>query len=1763
MVSPVAQPPEGLDTLLPRPPTPPRERQTDLDPKLNPNRHPLASRLTLQTPPGHSPDSALSTNASSRRSRKRVEFTVHTEYCDPPSGTGKENEHKQYTPISASSSMRISRPLKSILKPTSSPNPPNPLDPSARYGEAGSTVTLAAMLESSIKHLAGSDRDSKVDAYTMLVRALKASTNLPDRIALQSKMSLFVQFIQRDITTKGGNGAIDSSLINHALTLLSTFLHFPALASAIPSDFGVFIIDHCIRSFEDPTVPKDVVRHLMQVVVCQDFPPKVMTADRVGRLVNALHNIENHIKGKSIIMSRILIYRRLIKQSTIHMVSHPEWLLDLFTDMLSSLKEIRSAAIALGLEASFTAAKEKQLSKRVMEYFQITVDETRYIEYYIQRLAAMSKEKSDMAAVPQIWSVVILLLRCPLDRWEFFDKWLQIIQRCFNSSDSQTRLEAHFAWNRLVYVMHLHEPSFSKLINTLCQPFTQLRRGKQSDEFRKVVIGGLCNLYYYAFKPNSSSTHVDRYWDACVQPLIRTLAFPEIDGRIAEKQLAFSSYNLSQAANILAGLFDSSSVRIWKEDRIAENPLAKAAELPPLDPKWIRRNTARVFTIVEPLLSKSFLDLADPESSSSKLWKSLVGAIAVAASKEVKVSVDTASFLGNSLSLLMRIWTTGLGQAMASTDIQRSFLKATGFYITTLVLSLGHLPFTEKLLSMNEQQVLIPIATPSHRSRKGHGPTRSPLHHLFSILSLLPPGIPDGEDISNVFKTIFEPFMLTRSLRGRLDLARELMQTPPLTGPANYGPWVFIAEILSMPRDNSQSSNSSTDSDQPPIGNDFRDIVKHLEKGAINMPNLPWTHWQALFHFAVGQATELSGESGCSMVVIEPLAKAILQTLPAETNLLAANVYRCGTQLISNARQPRDRQALDAARRRLWGTTVAGVRSASFDPFDSLYRLISRLLEVAYTTVDDIEGEDLAALIVETSHYLSRANRALVFKSLVQLQHGLGLWIQDVDERYGSKQRPVVAESVKSLWERICSLFSDSTLEDFQLDAIEPLLCWAFRSKHRHIVNNAVLLWNRSFDSTSEVEYPATLKNILLSLRPFVEITLPGLDDSTCGTDDYAPMFLESQDDFDVMTLSKVEKVNPALNGSVSPGSMETPKAKQISQFISNKSEILLNRSGSRSARSTRSTRSTRSSTRNRTPKPRHEDSQIEFAAIESSPSNQAAESQVLTKRQKEVRERQLENVALFPAFQPSAENSEKMPADVSHQASPQRPNLVNSPTVDRSATPKATRSYEYLSSTPTPRRGQQIMIEEDHEMTDDIPSSPPEPRRNLLPEMKSHSRDTRFLDDIPISSSPISGSPVSRKAPPFQNDPAEPQGYINRVTAISSQHTAPGMQHHPMNMSHDLPTDYDERPSEDEFVEQTEIQKLEVSTDPTATNIQHTPSSDTEMFVDASTSPIATKLTEGGNAADTVNLTGDDEYIDKDRSFAMSDEAERSMARLVIELDSRKCEPLPVYDAASPEKVCVAEKTVECITVQTERDQTGPDQLAMTHLILLNPPRRRSENGKGLLNESNTAAAKKRKSSQPEDDDTHMIMDSQTSLTGYQEPTEAAEHIEEGLGPFTYAQDSPDLSYNPRNDESMESLDLDGDGTDSDTAAVNLQLITEASQQSEADGHVEGDSDDAPKPSDSCDIEAVRQHDEEIENSILESTSREKEIETNAQVELSDVQKIVASLRHGLEGLRSANLSRRDVYKIEDIFMDIKKELYESEKRLYEAEKRSRDNAD
>jgi hypothetical protein len=847
------------------------------------------------------------------------------------------------------------------------------------------------MLDSTIQQLAGADRESKLDAYMMLVRALKASNNLPDRVALQEKMSIFMQFMQRDITAKSESGSLDSSLANHALTLLITFLHFPAIASTLSNDFGIFIIDHCIRSFGDLSVAKDGVRHLMQVVASQNFSPKVMTSDRVGRLISALHKIDEHIKGKSIVMSRVLIYRKLVKQSKQLMLIHSEWLFDLLTDMLSGLKEIRSAAIALGLEAAYSIGRDKALSRKVMEMLNLTVEEKTYVEYYEEKLRAFAKDKNDCVYVPQIWSVVMLLLRLPFDKWDLFGRWLHIIQVCFNCSDFATKIEANLAWGRFVYLAHLDERAFSKKIATLSQPLaSQLKRkgtGKSVEDLRKAVIGGICNLFYYAFKPTNNVTTLDTHWDNSVKPLIKQLLDPKVGG---------THDDFVQASIILNGLFDSTTPRLWKEDRIADNTTVKPEELPAIDSKWIRRNGAKVFSLVEPILARDVSALADSSSAAYKLWKALVGTVASAASKEIKVSMDTSSFVAHALNVLQNLWKAG-PKDISDADSKNRFLEGVLSFVGIMVDSLGVLPFTEKLLAMDKRNHLVPTATPTNRPGKAAGTSRTPLHHLFSILSALPPLISDDEDFADFFKSAMAPFFTAKTEKGRMDLAQDLMSTLPMDASTPYGPWLFTSEKIStwlLSGHNSAQSNAS--GSEAPVGHDYRDVVRLLERGLKSTPNLPWNHWQSLFGELHQRCRDETGDAGVAIVVIEPLAKTLVDMSTAEHPTDSSVLIRVAIELLSGATHPRDRHAVDGARRRLWGTVVSGPRSASFDTFDSLYRLVNLALDQAYREANPTtSGEGVSMLLKDVGDFFDRSNQQLLFKSLAAFQDGLVAWIRD------------------------------------------------------------------------------------------------------------------------------------------------------------------------------------------------------------------------------------------------------------------------------------------------------------------------------------------------------------------------------------------------------------------------------------------------------------------------------------------------------------------------------------------------------------------------------------------------------------------------------------------------------------------------------------------------------------------------------------------------------------------------------------------------
>lgn len=856
------------------------------------------------------------------------------------------------------------------------------------------------MLDSTIKQLAGSDRDLKRDAYMALSRALKASNNLPDRVALQDKMSLFMQFIQRDIVAKDENGALDASLVNHALTLLATFLQFQAIATTITSDFAVFIIDYCIRSFDDPSLSKDVIRHMMQVVAFQRFSPKAMTLDRVGRLISSLHKIENHHAGKSIVMKRIHIYKSLISQSSrSHMAVHGEWLKDVFTDMLSNIKDIQSQAISLGMDAGYSLRSGTQMLRKTMDILQTVNNDQTYVEFYIQRLQDMMRDKQRCTAVPRIWSVIILFLRCPLEKWEYYGPWFSLIQAAFNSSDINTKLEANYAWNKYAFISLVDNGISQKLLSGLCQPLlSQLRRKPNSKnpedgvKLRKTVIGGVCTIYYYAFRPGNdrNAPPSELIWDHAVHPVMVQLL--NLDGARDARR----PDDILQASRILIGLLNVSTPVVWREDRIMESQPVKPDELPSIESKWIRRNSDKIFKVIGPILEKKLADLANKESLVHRLWTSVIASIAAASAKDIKVSDDTIMFLAGMLGFLSQVWSKGCPGEEKTQSISQ-FYASIRVFITTAVQALGVLPFTEKKISLTVSNTFEPVATPSQRAPrfdKGRGIVRDPLSHLFAILSSVPEGGIDDNVFADFFQATFEPFLTAKNGRKEIGIAKELLRLLPENTLCPYAPWMLGAQAMRTSLVTTSSSSAS--SNDKIWGPEFREITSHLARGLTLHPRLPADAWLSLFHVFSERVTQELGDAGRALTITEPLSKTLLDSF--QPSVAAPTVRTLGIvcSVAATAKLPRDKQALSAARRRLWGS-VPAQKGCSWDPFEYFYKLVNLMMRQCYenSTIHESTTPQIAHLITTVSAFLQSTCSMGVFTPLSKLEAGLYLWLED------------------------------------------------------------------------------------------------------------------------------------------------------------------------------------------------------------------------------------------------------------------------------------------------------------------------------------------------------------------------------------------------------------------------------------------------------------------------------------------------------------------------------------------------------------------------------------------------------------------------------------------------------------------------------------------------------------------------------------------------------------------------------------------------
>ncbi|KAH6662331.1 Rap1-interacting factor 1 N terminal-domain-containing protein [Halenospora varia] len=1380
-----------LPELVARPPTPPRESQRG-EPKAS-----LITRFFLGEPkarrssaptitPNSSAEIPVASPNTSLTSRKKVEWSDSPIYRDPPrlSVDSKGIAAHAVQPLAPSSERK---PSKSILKAYNGVQ-------EREYNNAGTKLKLlpphqhenfATMLESIVQQLAGGDREGKMDAYLMLSGTLKASENVPDLKALRSKMTLLQQFITRDLTERSPAGKVDTPLVINALVLLSGFLHKPAIGDTFTSEFTSFIVDHGTKTFEDVHASKDIVKHLMFVLAQQKFSSHTMNSSRVGKLITALHNIENHVKGKGIVMGRINIYRTLLRQSRPHMLAHIVWIQDLFTDMLSSIKEIRSLAITFGLEASYGLGIESKLSRSVSQLFQMEQDEGRkYADLYVDRLKAFLKNKPDSMFVPQIWSVVILFLRGKsrqIEQWTYLDLFFKVVQECFNSSDTSTKVEANYAWNRLVFSVLPDEKTSTMMIKTLAQPLPQQLKRK-STSTRKVALGSVCNLLYYTLKPSSNSTQLDLFWDQYVNLLVGQCLTPT---NIVDN-LEVAQRNIMDACQILQSLFDSSSQRPWTEARAMANlqqNSVEAKELPALDPKWLRRSSSRVFSVLTPIIEKLFWELGH-ESTITNLWQTYITSIASPAVMEVKVSNDAMSAIAAIFGLLHRIWHTGPQSipALPSTKNHSNgeFLQSFEQMVATTVRGLGILPFTDRLLCIGKQDTFIPVATPSHRPEKLKGEVRSPLQHLFCLLAETCPGLQYDGRFSQMVRSLLSPFFEDRkSSKSRTELAKDLLPfLPPNSTPPCKILWQTLADFAATATDTRESGSGSL---EQPLGVDYRSVGKILEAGIAISPQEPPSGWKALFAALVNSVTLDAGDSGRAIVVVEPLAKFLtLYNSKSPENAQCTGLPYCHL-LLQTARYPRDRQALDAARKRLWGGTNPGAKAPTFDPYTQCYTFIRVSLQTAYHSFSTRRLHDYTDIVSALTSLVGRCPDPLVVGALARLQDGIAPWMLDE----GSKLTggTALSKEIASLSGKLCALIIHvhGISADIKiLSELEIIIVSGLRSSHKSIASRFIQMWNATFGSLEEIPVcPQSIKEALLRLKPIADLRLVSFPDNLESDEDVDQrqpiVFGESQEDStSYIPSASTESV---LRKHHTPVEESSP----MRRLRQTTPQVIIPSMRKRSREETPDVGKRKSRKRESTPKLRHDDSQIQFQPVESSPIlGTAVESQILTNRQKEVKERQQTEAAMFPDL-----HSSPHPKTREQQSPIEQPNLPlyrstsksrtrspsQAPPAPRQTTPTPLPQSEddnYIVSSPTPKRGngQQAGLL-------DPPSSPPEaaPKVSLIID-----GGLRFGETSDIPSSPpetadlLDNNPIhSVEYPSAQVDPFAMQNNLTVSTYVST----------------------------------------------------------------------------------------------------------------------------------------------------------------------------------------------------------------------------------------------------------------------------------------------------------------------------------------------------------------------------------------------------------
>lgn len=969
-----------------RPPTPPKEN-VETAAKLPTDQFyqgTLGQNILLDTPNDSPSSSSEHCAGSAGKFQKRVIFSPWNSY------------HK-HSDKSAILEARI-RPLppskecialhKSILKASAEKNSPRPDFPHPLMLDPDQGITV--MLQSVTQHLTNASRDSRLDTYKNLIGCLSTYENVPEMPLLANNLSAFLDFIRQDILAKQpGTTTFDVELATNALKILSTMLYTQGLVDVMPDEFCTFAAEQAVSSIERGDIPKVMIDHHMQMLARQKLPQRIFNPDRVSRLLTALHGLELRLKGNRVIGLKLMIYHRLLTQAKPLMVGRAEqWFEFLIASVSSSIKDIRIRAIAFGTDAALALGTTAAVSQACLDLLDGEIPSgTKTIDYLGARMLELLNDKDGAIHVPQIWILVLLFLRSrsrQIERWEHLTSWLGVMQQSFNSGDVKVKRQANAAWNRFMSAISLDTSTSLSVIKMLRQPIiTQLDRkssDKSSKSAKQVARSSYCYLLYFAFRPGVPHEQLDLYWDNLVAPALSLKTWS-------------TKSDQEFACHVLAAMLSSQQPRLWDQNRAHQMSLMKPEELPCLDPRWVRHRAAKIQSILEQLLVHTNCSPSDP-SPFLTAWQSFVKALGDAASKEVKVSMESMAAFAQITSMLNRYW-------HHKSDTSETVLRRLEYYVAIInetVAKVGFQPFIEKRLLFDPSGGAFEAAeTPSSRSSHPRRILNTPVMYMLDLLVKNPRDIEASSTYQEAVHTLLTIALRPASGRGsRLatlrQLATDILSGPGVAVSSSLVFWDCLAKhaecALSLP----QTTLPTSDSHQYP-GQDFRQSVALLEIGIRGFRSELYPSWKSLSDAVVKGIEDQVGESGILLAYTEPLARIVHECIESSPDAC----LRYGTYMVRQARWPVSRQDLERARKQLWGPGPTLFKNHSLDPFDYIYSMLEDLLLSTYSNLQPAAFSAGIDFISSIGSFLQLCPLSMKAVCLKRMQKGLGVWIEDAN----------------------------------------------------------------------------------------------------------------------------------------------------------------------------------------------------------------------------------------------------------------------------------------------------------------------------------------------------------------------------------------------------------------------------------------------------------------------------------------------------------------------------------------------------------------------------------------------------------------------------------------------------------------------------------------------------------------------------------------------------------------------------------------------